>query len=209
VLQAVSCSVSAGPDEHVLRLVAQPLPGQLSAKQQLCQRVELTCLGPFQTAPNLFLKYLLPDNTPRQVSLTLPVVITKFMLARELGGGAGEFFRLWRDRRFQLSESSAVVVLSSRLATSMVGLVRACSCGNALALHHGVGDEGSLVLVGQFPADSPEGVKCATVPEALVLVRVELGPSQPESKVRVQVRSDYPLVAQAVKEVLVTLLKNE
>ena len=204
-LQAVTCTY--GPPSDLLHLSPQPLAPRIGPKQQLSQLLELNCSGPFTAAPALNLKYLLPDNTPRQVTATLPVVITKFMGGRDLPGGAAEFFRLWKDRNFQLSETSAVVVLSPRLSSSVVSLVRACTCGGALTLHHGVGDEGSLVLVGQFPSDSPEGVKCATVPEALVLVRLELAPDQP--KARLQVRSDYPQVASAVKEVLLTLLKGE
>ena len=113
-----------------------------------------------------------------------------------------EFFSNWRQQLFLLNESSCVVNVIMNLAQ----IARTSQLGGALKLHHQVDEvPDNLVLVGQFPSDSPDGIRCATIPEALVLVRIEVGAGVNSGKTRIAVRSNDAAVAESVK----TCLSNQ
>ena len=180
-----------------LHLTASPMPSQVGPKSQLCQRVAAQISGPFTDSPRLVVSFLLPDNTPRSIPLRFPVVISKYMQARELG--VEEFFSNWRMQTFVLNEASSVVNVTLNLAQ----IARAAQLGGALHLHHQIDEvPDNLVLVGQFPSDSPEGIRCATIPEALVLTRIEVGAGPNAGKARIAVRSNDAVVAEAVRAAL-------
>ncbi len=182
-----------------LHLTTSPIPTQLGPKSQVCQRVSAQLSGAFVQSPRLTVSFLLPDNTPRSIPLRLPITINKFMQGRDLK--VDEFFSNWRIQLFLLNESSAVVNVSMNLAQ----IARASCLGGALSLHHQVDDVAdNLVLVGQFPSDSADGIRCATIPEALVLVRIEVGTGINVGKARVAVRSNDSTVAEAVRESIVS-----
>jgi hypothetical protein len=129
--------------------------------------------------------------------------MNKFMQGRDLL--VEEFFSNWRQQLFLLNEASAVINVSMNL----VQIARASQLGGALTLHHKIDDVAdNLVLAGQFPSDSPEGIRCATIPEALVLVRVEVGTASNAGKARVAVRSNDALVAEALRTCLVQQLSS-
>ena len=185
-----------------LHLTSAPVPSQLAPKSQVCQRVSAQITSSFTDCPRLTASFLLPDNTPRSIPLRLPVVINKFMQGKE-DLLVEEFFSNWRQQLFLLNEASSVINVSMNLAQ----IARASQLGGALSLHHQVDEvPDNIVLVGQFPSDSPEGVRCATVPEALVLVRVEVGTGNHIGKARIAVRSNDPLVAESVRMCLVQQL---
>jgi hypothetical protein len=180
-----------------LHLTTSPLPSQIGPKSQICQRVAAQITGPFADSPKLTVSFLLPDNTPKTIPLRLPVTIGKFMQGRELT--RDEFFSNWRQQIFVLSESSSVVNVVMNLAQ----IARIATLGGALTLHHQIDEVAdNLVLVGHFPSDSLDGIRCATVPEALVLVRIEVGAGSHVGRARVAVRSNDPLVAEAVRQCL-------
>ncbi len=182
-----------------LHLTTSPIPTQLGPKSQVCQRVSAQLSGAFISPPLLTVSFLLPDNTPRSIPLRLPITINKFMQGRDLS--VDEFFSNWRMQLFLLNESSAVVNVTMNLAQ----IARASCLGGALSLHHQVDDVAdNLVLVGQFPSDSADGIRCATIPEALVLVRIEVGTGINVGKARVAVRSSDSTVAEAVRESIVS-----
>ena len=174
------------------------------------------------------------DNTPApQLVLTLPVTINKFMEALEYTFGfyvmlykfvrcfmnrfdqifvaimnrfkEEEFGRIWKNREFQLNESSAVVNLDSRF-TSWKQRQRAMSLGGALHLHEFQNetdtDAFSFSLAGQFPrrdVSADSDVRSLTV-----LVRVEVGANSNAGKAKVRVRSDSSDFAASVKEAITT-----
>ena len=182
-----------------LHLTTSPIPTQLGPKSQVCQRVSAQLSGAFVQAPRLTVSFLLPDNTPRSIPLRLPITINKFMQGRELK--VDEFFSNWRMQLFLLNESSAVVNVTMNLAQ----IARASCLGGALSLHHQVDEVAdNLVLVGQFPSDSADGIRCATIPEALVLVRIEVGTGVNIGKARIAVRSNDATVAEAVRDTIVS-----
>ena len=172
-----------------LHLTPSPLPTQIGPKSQLCQRVSVQLSGAFVQSPQFAVSFLLPDNTPRTIRLSLPVSVNKFMQVKSLE--ADDFFANWRQEAFLLNEAAIVVSVVMNLAQ----IARAATLGGALLLHHQLDTTSdNLVLVGQFPSDSPDGIRCVTIPEALVLVRVEVGSGQS----RIAVRSNDPAVAEAV-----------
>ena len=182
---------SCGPHLH---LTTAPLPSQLGPKSQVCQRVAAQITGSFCDSPGLVVSFLLPDNTPRTVALKLPVTLNKFMQGRDLT--RDEFFSNWRQQGFMLSEASCVIHVAMNLAQ----IARTSQLGGALTLHHQVDDvSDNLVLVGQFPSDSEDGIRCATIPEALVLCRIEVGSGSNLGQARIAVRSNDPAVAEAVR----------
>ena len=182
-----------------LHLTTSPIPTQLGPKSQVCQRVSAQLSGAFVQAPRLTVSFLLPDNTPRSIPLRLPITINKFMQGRDLK--VDEFFSNWRMQLFLLNESSAVVNVTMNLAQ----IARASCLGGALSLHHQVDEVAdNLVLVGQFPSDSVDGIRCATIPEALVLVRIEVGTGVNIGKARIAVRSNDSTVAEAVRDTIVS-----
>lgn len=177
-----------------LHLTASPIPTQLGPKSQVCQRLSAQISGPFDQPPKCTLSFLLPDNTPRLIPLRLPVTLAKFTQARTLS--TDEFFSNWRQQLFLLNEASTVV----NVALNLAQIARLACLAGALALHHQVDESpDNLVLAGQFPSDSPDGVRCATIPESLVLVRIEVGAAQFAGKARISVRSNDPTVAAAIK----------
>lgn len=182
--------------EH-LHLTTSPVPSQVGPKSQVCQRVAAQISGAFTDSPRLVVSFLLPDNTPRSIPLRFPVTISKFMQARELL--VEEFFSNWRMQAFVLNEASCVI----NVALNLAQIARASQLGGALHLHHQVDEvPDNLVLVGQFPSDSPEGIRCATIPEALVLARIEVGTGANAGKTRIAVRSNDAIVAEAVRATL-------
>ena len=200
-IQNFQTKYSLDASGETLHLTTSPIPTQLGPKHQLCQRVSAQISGAFIESPKLTVSFLLPDNTPRTVPLRLPVAVNKFMQGRELR--VEEFFSNWRQQLFLLNESSGVVNVAMNLAQ----IARTCQLGGALHLHHQVDEvPDNLVLVGQFPSDSPDGIRCATIPEALVLVRVEVGTGVNGGKTRIAVRSNDGLVAEAVKVCLANQL---
>lgn len=189
---------TCGPNLH---LTIAPVPSQLGPKNQVCQRVSAQLTGAFTECPKMVVSYLLPDNTPRTIPLKLPVTVNKFMQVRDLS--SEEFFSNWRQQMFLLNEASSVVNVGMNLAQ----IARASQLGGALSLHHQIDQVAdNLVLVGQFPSDSPDGIRCATIPEALVLVRVEVGSGPNAGKARIAVRSNDSVVAEAVRACLANQL---
>lgn len=187
-----------------LHLTSSPVPTQLGPKSQLCQRVSTQISGPFTAPPKLTVSFLLPDNTPRLIPLRIPVTIAKFMQGKS-EMSSEEFFSNWRQQLFLLNESSAVVNVIMNLAQ----IARVATLGTALSLHHQIDEQpDNLVLVGQFPSDSVDGIRCATIPEALALVRIEVGTGQFAGKARIAVRSNDPTVANALKDCLVEQLNK-
>ena len=197
ILQNLQTKFSQQTDNS-LHLTTSPLPNQLGPKSQICQRVSVQLSSAFLEAPKFTVSFLRPDNTPRTLAVRLPVTINKFMQGRDLSGT--EFFGNWRQQLFLLNESSGVANVVMNLAQ----IARACTLGGALTLHHQIDETpDNLVLVGQFPSDSVDGIRCVTIPEALVLVRIEVGTgAQFAGKARIAVRSNDPLVAQAVRDSL-------
>jgi hypothetical protein len=194
ILQHFQARYSTDTCGQNLHLTTAPVPSQLGPKNQVCQRVAAQITGAFVDCPKLTVSYLLPDNTPRTIPLRLPVTINKFMQGKELS--TEEFFSNWRQQVFLLNESSCVANVVMNLAQ----IARASQLGGALALHHQVDQvPDNLVLVGQFPSDSVDGIRCATIPEALVLVRIEVGSGVHTGKARVAVRSNDSLVADSVR----------
>lgn len=186
---------SCGPS--ALHLTASPLPNQLGPKSQVCQRVSVQISSAFTDCPRLTASFLLPDNTPKSIPLRLPVVISKFIQGKDLL--VEEFFSNWRQQLFLLNEASSVVNVCMNLAQ----IARATQLGGALTLHHQVDETpDNIVLVGQFPSDSAEGVRCATIPEVLVLARIEVGAGTHSGKARVAVRSNDAIVADSVRACL-------
>ena len=205
ILQNVSTKYSFDSNSAAanLHVTTSPVPTQLGPKSQVCQRVSAQLSGAFVQPPRLTVSFLLPDNTPRSIALKLPITIGKFMQGRDLS--VDEFFSNWRMQLFLLNESSAVVNVSMNLAQ----IARASCLGGALSLHHQVDDvPDNLVLVGQFPSDSTDGIRCATIPEALVLVRIEVGTGINIGKARVAVRSNDSTVAEAVRESIVSQVSS-
>lgn len=189
---------TCGPNLH---LTTAPVPSQLGPKNQVCQRVSAQLTGAFTECPKMVVSYLLPDNTPRTIPLKLPVTVNKFMQVRNLS--SEEFFSNWRQQMFLLNEASSVVNVAMNLAQ----IARASQLGGALSLHHQIDQVAdNLVLVGQFPSDSHDGIRCATIPEALVLVRVEVGSGPNAGKARIAVRSNDSVVAEAVRACLANQL---
>jgi len=183
---------------NFLHLTTSPVPFVLGPKSQVCQRVSVQLSGAFIDSPKLTVSFLLPDNTPRNIPLRLPVTIGKFMQERKVS--IDEFFSNWRMQIAMLNESSAVVNVSMNLAQ----IARASCLGGALALHHQIDDvPDNLVLVGQFPSDSEDGIRCATIPEAIAMVRIEVGTGDNMGKARVAVRSNDATVAESVRHCIV------
>ena len=201
VLQSFQTRYSIETAGEMLHLTTSPIPTQLGPKSQVCQRVSAQISGPFVNAPQLVVSFLLPDNTPRTIPLRFPITINKFMQPRDIS--TDEFFSNWRQQLFLLNESSAVVNVAMNLAQ----IARVSQLGNSLKLHHQLDEvPDNLVLVGQFPSDSPEGIRCATIPEALVLLRIEVGTGANGGKARIAVRSNDALVAEAVRVCLASQL---
>jgi hypothetical protein len=187
----------------VIHLTTSPMSSCLAPKNQVCQRVSVQISGPFIESPKIIVSFLLPDNTPRMIPLKLPLVISKFIQGRELNVDA--FFSNWRNQLFLINESSSVVNVEMNLAQ----IARACCLGGALTLHHQIDENpDNIILVGQFPSDSSDGIRCATIPEAIVLVRAEVGTGSNVGKVRVATRSNDPTVAEAVCDCIVQQLST-
>ena len=185
-------SVSFGfPQELSIR--RSELPNKIGAKQQLNQNINISLLRSFSADSSISLGFLLPDNTPRSLQLRLPLVVTKFVQSRDFSSDA--FFSQWRDSSFQLNETSAVYNRGS----SNTKVAKLSSVGGSLQMLLNVDEQpDTVVLAGHFPSDSATGLKCATVPEATVLVRIELGTGSHSGKARVVVRSEDAVLAEGV-----------
>lgn len=185
-------------EEYALRLDVSQLAPQLDARDQVMQRVSVTCLEPFVDPPAMRISFLLPDTSPRRIQLRLPVLLTKFMEGWEVS--SQEFFRLWRDQVFVVNEVTGVVNLAQRFQGSLVHIARCICFGKALKLHHGFdSNPENFVLVGRMKARRPESDGVALSSESgLALVRVEIGAGRFAGKARIVVRSQMHSVAKAL-----------
>ncbi|EER07220.1 hypothetical protein Pmar_PMAR020379 [Perkinsus marinus ATCC 50983] len=181
----------------------EAVPTAIRAKQQIRLVVKVACTKPTQQIPMMSMRFLLFDNTPRTLSLRLPILLSKFMAPVDIPNAA-DFFSMWRHHIYHLSEQSAVVSITTSYdcRDSLLALARSATLGGVLRLHSQLdANPNNLVFCGKFPADSPEGIQCFTLPNATVLVRIEVGTGpQHAGKARVAVRSSEPLVALAVRD---------
>ncbi|CEM32104.1 unnamed protein product [Vitrella brassicaformis CCMP3155] len=209
VLQSFQVSLQpsrawGGDAEHVpLVIAASTVEGRLASRQQTCQEVNVKCRCPFQGSPLMEIQFLLPDNTPRTLHLKLPVVVSKFMERRTFS--AQDFFSLWRNESFILHEVTSIVDLAHRLRGSLIHLARCVQLGGALELLTGLdANPDNLVLAGVFASreSGVEHVKPAFAP-SVVLTRIELGTGRHRGKIRIAVRSDSHLLAQAVRQLII------
>lgn len=208
-------------EEQALRMSASPLNQQLDSDKQVVQRVTVTCQEPFCHPPWLRIQFLLPDSTPRRIQMKLPVVMTKFMVGREMT--AQEFFQCWRQQHFVLNEVTAIVHLAARLMRQqLVHVARAIVFGGSLRMHHGVDNNpDNFVLVGQLseqrrPADKDFDTERSRDTfgygsdreNGLSLVRVEIGSGRFAGKARVVTRSSDPIIARALCDGIVEQLSE-
>lgn len=227
-LQAFTVQYYTSSQDHALRLTASPINQNLEPDQQLIQRIRVVLLEPFAEPPWMRIQFLLPDNSPRRIQTRLPVVITKFMIGRELS--QDEFFRIWRMQQFVLNEVSNIVPLAARLRGSPIHVARSLLFGGALRLHHGVDQNPeNFVLVSQLPSaahpshrdqqgagfsEAPRGGAFgafgseAARESALSLVRVEVGAGRFAGKARVVVRSDSHTLARALCDGIIMQLSE-
>ena len=195
VLQSFSAIVIPPADHQVSISNDSPVPGRIGPKQQIPCAFSIVLHSAYEGYPTLKVAYLLGDNSPREHIIPFPIPVSKFCQGKQME--LGELLDFWRDAL--LGETSAVV----NVGTSVAKVSKNACLGGALMLHTNADPSpDTLVLVGQFPADTAEGVKCATVPEATVVVRIELG----RGRARVAVRSHDPVLAEGVKKVLSDLL---
>lgn len=137
-------------EDRALRLSASPMSQQLGADEQVVQRVGIALLEPFVEPPQLRVQFLLPDASPRRIHMQFPVVLTKFMVGRELS--PTDFFRFWRQQHFVLNEVTGIVHLAARFQGVLAHIARCLIFGGALRFHHGIDNNpDNFVLVGQLP----------------------------------------------------------
>lgn len=167
-------------------------------------------IEPFVEAPWLRIQFLLPDASPRRIQTRLPVLVTKFMVGRDLN--QAEFFRTWRQQNFVLNEVSTIVQLAARLRGSLIHIARTVVFGGALRLHHGVDNHpDNFVLVSHLgdPRRDSQDYRPnngESLEGCMSLVRVEVGSGRFGGKVRVVVRSDNINLARALCEAMATQL---
>jgi len=222
-------------EENALRLTASPSSQQLDSDKQVVQRVTAVCLEPFAEPVWLRVQFLLPDTSPRRIQLRFPVVLSKFMVGRELS--TTDFFRHWRQQNFVLNETMSVVHLAGRLRGQLAQIAKSVVLGGVLRLHHKVDDNpDNFVLVSQLsepvsPASgqggqgfnsrgsdrfddraggghdaSSFGLGGGDAETSLSLIRVEVGSGRFAGKVRIVVRSGHPTAARALCDCLVLQL---
>eukprot|EP00929_Paragymnodinium_shiwhaense_P007935 TRINITY_DN111857_c0_g1_i1.p1 TRINITY_DN111857_c0_g1~~TRINITY_DN111857_c0_g1_i1.p1 ORF type:complete len:613 (-),score=159.91 TRINITY_DN111857_c0_g1_i1:41-1879(-) len=195
-------------EDHAVRLSASPMSQQLDADTQVVQRVGVSLREPFAEPPWLRVQFLLPDASPRRIQTRFPVLVSKFMVGQDLA--QAEFFRLWRQQDFMMSEATSVVNLAARLrGSSLVGVARGVVLGGSLRLHHGFDNNpDNLVLVGKLieglpgeaggsltgdrfdpreVAGAPAGA--AGSPPLFGLIRIEIGTGRFAGKARIIVRA--------------------
>merc|ERR1740121_226977 len=207
-------------EEQALRMSASPLNQQLESDKQVVQRVTVTCQEPFQHSPWMRIQFLLPDSSPRRIQMRLPVIITKFMVGRDMA--TQEFFQCWRQQHFVLNEATAIVNLMARLRQPLVQVARTIVFGGALRLHHGVDtNPDNFVLVGQLneqkrPGDDFDNDRSRDVfgfggdrENGLSLVRVEVGSGRFAGKARVVVRSSDHTVARTLCDCIAEQLSGD
>jgi len=208
---------------RALRLTSSPIMQQLETGVQVAQRVGVTFMEPFVEPPSMRVQFLLPDASPRRIQVRLPVIVTKFMVGRDLN--ASEFFRAWRQQNFVLNEMTTIVHLAAHLHGRLTDVARTLVFGGALRLHRDIDENpDNFVLVGQLiePSQSTQNSRngfgnmppsygdeagnwrlASDYPgSALSLARVEVGSGRFAGKVRVIVRSDSSQLAQALCEVI-------
>jgi len=207
-------------EEKALRLSASPLNQQLDSDKQVIQRITAVMQEPFVEPPVLRIQFLLPDTSPRTIQLKLPIVLTKFMVGRDMT--PQDFFQQWRQQHFVLNEATSIVHLASRFRGALVQVARSIVFGGALRMHHGIDtNPDNFVLVGQlceqgrpaagghdYDADRSRGVfgVGSDREHGLSLVRVEVGSGRFVGKARVVVRSSDHVVARALCDGIVAQL---
>lgn len=213
-------------EEQALRLSASPLSQQLEADKQVVQRVSIVMQEPFAEPPWLRVQFLLPDTSPRRIQMKLPVVLTKFLVGREMT--PQEYFQSWRQQHFVLNEATSIVHLASRFRGTLVHVARSIVFGGSLRMHHGVDtNPDNFVLVGQlseasrsagtgdFDLDRSRGDAFGLPAssgmlgdreQGLTLARVEVGSGRFAGKARVCIRSSDHTIARAVCDGIVAQL---
>eukprot|EP00928_Gymnodinium_smaydae_P094588 TRINITY_DN7965_c0_g1_i1.p1 TRINITY_DN7965_c0_g1~~TRINITY_DN7965_c0_g1_i1.p1 ORF type:complete len:739 (+),score=174.46 TRINITY_DN7965_c0_g1_i1:147-2363(+) len=223
-------------EDRALRLTASPLSQQVEADQQVVQRLSVVLADAFAEPPVLRVQFLLPDASPRRIQIRFPVLVTKFMVGRELS--QSEFFRFWRLQNFVLNEVTNIVHLAARFRGALVQVARCLVFGGALRLLPGVDNNpDNFVLVGRLAEGAPglstsapgerngaaghyrggggsgmsldplSGEASSGMAESgLSLIRVELGSGRYAGKVRVVVRSDSQALSRALCDSIVIQL---
>merc|ERR1712070_1202014 len=128
--------------------------------------------------------FLLPDNSPRRIQVKVPIILPKFMEGREMA--PADFFRIWQEQPFMLSEATTTANISRSFGTSpLVFMARCAQFGRAMKMHVGFdSNPDNMVLVGRVNGGD------ASVEGALCLARLEIGSGSYVGKVRVSVRSE-------------------
>lgn len=216
-LQAFTVQYYTVHQDQQLQLTASPISQTLESDQQIVQRITIVLLEPFAEAPWMRIQFLLPDNSPRRIQTRLPVVITKFMIGRDLS--QTEFFRIWRQQQFVVNEVTSIANLAARLQVALVHVARSLVFGGALRLHHGVDQNpDNFVLVSHLPPAGRAGLGAPggsgygdtymgdDAESGLALIRVEVGSGRFTGKVRVVIRSDSHTLARALSACIVMQL---
>eukprot|EP00916_Digyalum_oweni_P024711 GHVL01040858.1.p1 GENE.GHVL01040858.1~~GHVL01040858.1.p1 ORF type:complete len:646 (+),score=107.32 GHVL01040858.1:243-2180(+) len=198
-LQSFRSKFSFKSGEGALDMTVGSISDFVSANQQVVQRISCRCVEAYEDCPMMELKFLLPDNSPRIVQLRLPVVVTKFMEAREIG--AEDFFTLWNNEVFSISETACVTNLAKRFCGSLVHIAKCLQLGGALAVLCGVdASPSNFVVCGQFPKHDAD----PSIPISVVLARLEVGSGQYTGQARLAVRSDSQVLASAIRLLIAT-----
>ncbi|KAL6076930.1 AP-2 complex subunit alpha [Balamuthia mandrillaris] len=182
------------PPVNYLSIQLQPISSTIAPGQQEQQLINLSCLGEFHDALPFRISYLLNGKT-ENVSLKLPVVLTKFIVPNVLS--KNDFFGTWKQysgppyEHQSIFRASKIIDLSSITAN--------LSTGFNLAVLEGVDQNPSnLVASGLLhvsAAASGGGVK--TIP---VLLRLET--NQEAKMLRLTIRSSDGTVTPAIKALL-------
>eukprot|EP00917_Polyrhabdina_sp_WS-2016_P031118 GHVP01066364.1.p1 GENE.GHVP01066364.1~~GHVP01066364.1.p1 ORF type:complete len:844 (-),score=203.43 GHVP01066364.1:265-2796(-) len=185
-------------DADNLHLATSPLPPQLPARDQVEQRISVSCIAPYYGCPQLLLSYLLFDNTPVLQRLSMPIPVSKFMSGKTFS--KQEFLTLWRSEPFVLKETSGVVNIDRTAVKSLLQLGKAMELGGALKLLHGFDTQAdNLVASGVFP---PTRNRDPNIPISVVLARCEMGKGSYRNVCRLSVRSDSSVLAASVRSLI-------
>lgn len=80
-------------------------PSYITGKQQICFDFKVECSDVYIGVPTVNIQFLLTDNTPKEVELPFPIVVSKFSFGKELY--SKDFVpTLWHSDVFLMSQAS-------------------------------------------------------------------------------------------------------
>ncbi|KAJ1614917.1 adaptin AP complex subunit alpha [Cryptosporidium canis] len=169
-------------------------PKYVIGKQQLCLNFKVECSDVYTGVPSVNIQFLFADNTPREIMLPFPLVVSKFSYEKD--SYPIEFLPdLWHSEAFLMSQASTQTTVNSTVR-NISDIVNMCKLNDTFRLFVENEDNGEVDKRIYLQGD---------VLNSDVIVQVN--ESTPHSFI-FRVRSDSGILSNSILSIILFQIKN-